>query len=84
MKKLLILSAIASFGDAALFYSYYLGINTHNYYWSVVYMHVTSMAPKKLLFARSVNFMGALNFLFFFSVFGIFSAILKDFARSRG
>lgn len=84
MKKLLILSALAGFGGAALFYSHYLGIHVPDLYWCVVCPNITSIAPEKLFFARSVFFMGLLNALFFFCVFGIFRAVFKHFARSRG
>lgn len=83
MKKLLILSAIAGFGGAALFYSNYLGIAVPDFYWCVVCPNITSIAPKKLFFARSVFFLGVLNSLFFFCVFGIFRAVVKHLSRNR-
>lgn len=84
MKKLLILSAIAGFGGAALFYAHYLGIHAPDFYWCVLCPNITTIAPKKLFFARSVFFEGAVNSIFFFSVFGIFRAIMKHFVQKPG
>lgn len=84
MKKLVIFSAVAGFGGAALFYSSYLGIDVPDLRWCVVCPNITSIAPKKLFFAQSVFFMGFLNALFFFCVFGIIRAIFKHFARNPG
>jgi hypothetical protein len=83
MKKLLILSAIAGFGGAALFYSYYLGLNFHNHYSCLVCTHILAIGPKKRLFARSVFFLGILNSLLFVTVFGICRATVKHFAQKR-
>ncbi|MEQ1352549.1 MAG: hypothetical protein ABLT11_00940 [Candidatus Acidiferrum sp.] len=84
MKKLVILSAIAGFGGAALFYSNYLGIHVPDLDWCVVCPNITSIAPKKLFFAKSFFFLGLPNSLFYFCVFGIFRAFFKHFARSHG
>ena len=87
LQILLILSAVAGFFGAALFYSYYTDINVHSHYWCVVCTHFTAVGSKKLLFARFVFFGGLLNSVLFFAVFGIlrgiFRAAVKRFAQNH-
>jgi hypothetical protein len=83
MKKLLILSAIAGFGGAALFYSHLLGIHIPDLYWRVLCPNMTSIEPKKLFFARSVCFLRTPELSVFLLRVRHFRAIVKHLSRNR-